>query len=269
MAADEHSSRTDAWGDGQDYENYMGRWSRKIAHEFVAWLGQPPLRTWLDVGCGTGALTATILAECEPRSIVAIDPSGPFIEYARKSVPDPRVRFEVGTASLLPVADDSVDVLASALAFNFFPDRPAALAEMLRVAKPSATISIYVWDYPGGGMGFMDAFWEAAIAVEPNAATSGERSRFPFCTPQALVNELEVAGVTNVDVRPIEVTAQFSDFDDLWAPFTRGTGPAPSYYQRLDSEAQKALKWRLESSLRGNLPIQFPARAWALRGHKV
>jgi SAM-dependent methyltransferase len=244
----------------------MGRWSRRIAHEFVTWLGQPVDLTWMDVGCGTGALTATILAECAPRSIVAIDQSEPFIDYARGTLPGDRVRFEVASASRLPVVDRSIDVVVSGLALNFFPDRPAALAEMQRVARPAATIAFYVWDYPGGGMGFMDAFWEAAITVAPGAASAEERSRFPFCTPDGLLEELRAAGLVETEVRAIEVTAQFADFDDLWGPFTQGTGPAPAYFQRLDAETQLALKRTLESRVGGRGPIQFPARAWALRG---
>lgn len=254
------------WSDGASYERYMGRWSRRVAREFIAWLGQPAGLSWLDVGCGTGALTATICAECAPGAIVAVDPSGPFIDYARGTLRDDRVRFEVASASALPVGDRSIDVVASGLALNFFADRPAAFAEMQRVAKPNATIAFYVWDYPGGGMGFMDAFWEAAMAVAPGAAFAAERSRFPFCTPGGLLDELRAAGFAQAEARPIEVTAEFADFDDLWAPFTQGTGPAPAYYQRLDGETRLALKRTLESRVAGRRPIQFPARAWALRG---
>lgn len=254
-----------AWDDGHSYEHYMGRWSRKIAREFVAWLDQPAGLIWLDVGCGTGALTSTILAETAPGAIVAVDPSLPFIDHARRTLPDDRVRFEIADASALPVGDRSMDVVASGLALNFFADRPAAFAEMQRVAKPNATIAFYVWDYPGGGMGFMDAFWEAAMAVAPGAASAEERSRFPFCTPDGLLAELRTAGFVQAEVRAIEVTAQFADFDDLWTPFTQGTGPAPAYYQRLDAATRLALKRALESKVDGRQSIQFPARAWALR----
>ncbi|MBE0610984.1 MAG: methyltransferase domain-containing protein [Dehalococcoidia bacterium] len=244
----------------------MGRWSRKIAREFVAWLDQPAGLMWLDVGCGTGALTATIFAECAPRAIVAIDPSVPFIDYARGTLPADSVRFEVASASALPVDDRSIDVVASGLALNFFADRPAAFAEMQRVAKPTATVAFYVWDYPGGGMGFMDAFWEAAMAVAPGAASAEERSRFPFCTPDGLLEELRATGFVQAEVRAIEVAALFADFDDLWTPFTQGTGPAPAYYQRLDAETRLALKRTLQASVGDRVPIEFPARAWALRG---
>ena len=54
---------------------------------------------------------------------------------------------------------------------------------MKRVVKPGGLISFYVWDYAGGGMGFMSAFWKAAIALDPKAEELGEGRRFPFCTP--------------------------------------------------------------------------------------
>lgn len=255
----------DAWADGENYERYMGRWSRKIAREYVAWLGQAPGLSWLDVGCGTGALTGLVLEVCEPREVVAVDPAEAFVAYARSRLADSRSRFEVGGAEALPLADGSMDVVVSALAYNFFPDRPGALAEMRRVVKPGGAVSLYVWDYPGGGMGFMDAFWQAAIDVDPAAETAGERSRFPFCTADGLASEAEAAGLSGVDVRPIEVVAEFVDFDDLWQPFTKGTGPAPAFFQRLEPGKQAALRGRL-AAVAGDGPIAFPARAWAMKG---
>ena len=71
------------WAAGDPYEQYVGRWSRKVAREFLAWLQVPPGKTWGDVGCGTGALTETILAEWDPDSIAAIDRAEGFIAQAR------------------------------------------------------------------------------------------------------------------------------------------------------------------------------------------
>jgi 2-polyprenyl-3-methyl-5-hydroxy-6-metoxy-1,4-benzoquinol methylase len=53
---------TDNWAEGDAYERYVGRWSRPVARDFVAWLDRPAGLKWLDVGCGTGALSASILA---------------------------------------------------------------------------------------------------------------------------------------------------------------------------------------------------------------
>jgi hypothetical protein len=51
---------------------------------------------------------------------------------------------------------------------------------MKRVVRPRATVAFYVWDYPGGGVGFMRAFWAAATALDPAARDLGEDRRFPF-----------------------------------------------------------------------------------------
>ena len=57
----------------------MGRWSRLLAPRFVSWLSVRPAADWLDVGCGTGALADAIRAGANPASVVACDPSAPFI----------------------------------------------------------------------------------------------------------------------------------------------------------------------------------------------
>lgn len=259
------SAKHDAWSAGSSYEHYMGRWSRGISARFVAWLDQPPDLQWLDVGCGTGALTSAILAKCSPRSVVGVDPSAGFVDFAREAVNDERARFAVGEASNLPNEDRSFDVVSSALAYNFFPDRPRALAEMLRVARPAGTVSFYVWDYPGGGMGFLNAFWKAATALDSAAGTLTETNRFPFCTCETLLEELGSAGVLEPTAQPLEVTTRFEDFEAYWQPFTLGAGPAPGYVASLGDDRRQALRERLRSEL-GPGPIEFVARAWALRG---
>ena len=50
------------WASGDAYEPFIGRWSRRGARELLAWLAVPAGRRWLDVGCGSGALSQTILA---------------------------------------------------------------------------------------------------------------------------------------------------------------------------------------------------------------
>ena len=57
-----NTTQHDVWASGNAYEPFVGRWSRRIAREFIAWLALAAKSRWLDVGCGTGALTQTILA---------------------------------------------------------------------------------------------------------------------------------------------------------------------------------------------------------------
>jgi SAM-dependent methyltransferase len=259
------TARHDAWSAGESYERYMGRWSRLIAARFLDWLDAPKEAAWLDLGCGTGALTQTILARAMPRSIVAVDQSADFVAHARAATSDAqvRMRFEVADAQKLPLPDASVDVAASALVLNFVPDKIAALRELQRVVRPGGLISFYVWDYPGGGMGFMRAFWNAAIALDPKA--EDERRRFPFCTPEGLSALCAEAGLPPVTIVPIEIETLFGSFEDYWHPFTLGAGPAPAYCVRLPEDQRAALKQRLMADVGGAGPVSFTARAFAVK----
>src|SRR5512139_1085382 len=92
----------DRWASGSAYERYMGRWSRRLAPRFVSWLGVPRGVHWLDVGCGTGALTGAICDHAEPASVVGCDPAEPFVELARRSSRDARASFVVAGVGALP-----------------------------------------------------------------------------------------------------------------------------------------------------------------------
>ncbi|SNS62187.1 class I SAM-dependent methyltransferase [Antarctobacter heliothermus] len=257
----------DAWSAGQSYEHYMGRWIRMISARFVEWLTPKPDADWLDLGCGTGALTQTILTSAAPRSVLAIDQSPDFIAHAKAQTDDRRARFKVADAALLAVDDASVDIVTSALVLNFIPDRQDALAAMSRALRPGGLLSFYVWDYPGGGMGFIDAFWKAAAEVDPKASDLDESTRFPFCTQDVLTRLCQEAGLKRTEVIPIEVTTRFEDFDAFWHPFTMGAGPAPGYCRTLSDAHRQQLKDRLETTLGGDGPVALPARAWAARGY--
>ena len=129
-------------------------------------------RRWLDVGCGTGALTATILAKADPAEIVGVDPSEGFLTTARARIDDARATFRTGDAQSLPVPDGHFDAVVSGLVLNFVPEPHRALAEFVRVARPGGVVAAYVWDY-AEGMEMLRHFWDAATALDPAAADEG------------------------------------------------------------------------------------------------
>jgi SAM-dependent methyltransferase len=255
------------WASGSPYEMYVGRWSRLVARELLAWLNVPRGSRWLDVGCGTGALSETILREVDPAAVTGADQSEGFVGYAREQVKDERVTFEVADAQRLPFEDARFDVVVSGLVLNFIPDQTLALAEMARVVRPGGTIATYVWDY-AGEMQLMRHFWDAATALDPAARELDEGHRFPICQPEPLAALFQAAGLSDVLTRPIDVPTVFRDFDDYWSPFLGGQGPAPSYALSLDEPARDALR----DHIRAGLPIasdgsiRLVARAWAVRG---
>ena len=259
-------ARHDAWSAGDAYDTYMGRWSRQIAPQFVDWLGAAPGLRWVEVGCGTGALSAQILKRTAPESLVAVDPSAGFVAKARAAVPDPRASFREGDAQALDLPSASADLVVSALVLNFVPDRHRALTEMRRVARPGGRVAFYVWDYPGGGVEFMRAFWTAAAALDPAARDLTEDRRFPFCTPASLAAELADAGLTDIRSAPLTSPTFFRDFNDFWHPFTLGAGPAPGYCASLPPEHRQRLRANLEATLpyEPDGSIKLQTRAWAL-----
>jgi SAM-dependent methyltransferase len=261
------SPSDDVWAIGASYEPYMGRWSRQVAREFLAWLTVPPARQWLDVGCGTGALSQIILDIASPIKVIGVDPSKGYIAFARDRVVDARVSFLVSDAQALPIESAQFDAVVSGLVLNFVPHPDLAVSEMQRVVRPGGIVAAYVWDH-ADQMQFTRYFWNAAVKLDPAAYELDEGQRFQICKPESLTKLFLTAKLNNIEVRAIDVPTVFRDFDDYWRPFLGGQGPAPTYAMSLSEGRRTALK----EEIRANLPIasddsiHLITRAWAIRG---
>jgi SAM-dependent methyltransferase len=262
-------SPLERWSIADAYEPYVGRWSRLVARDFLAWLSVPNGSRWLDIGCGTGVLSQTILEMTEPAAVLGVDPSPQFIAHAQTHVAGPRVRFETGDARAIPVADGTFDAVVAGLMLNFVPapEQPQAASEMRRATRPGGTVAAYVWDY-AGEMQLMRYFWDAAVALDPAGRDIDESRRFPLCQPEPLESLFRDAGLDDVEVRAIDVPTVFRDFDDYWTPFLNGMAPAPAYAQSLSEDHRDALRDRIHANfpVRPDGSIHLTARAWAVRG---
>jgi len=233
----------------------------------LEWLAAPPGGSWLDVGCGTGALTRLIIEKYMPNEITGIDQSAGFIAHVQNSIIDPRAHFKVGLAQSLDVDSNSIDTVVSGLVINFVPQPGEAILEMLRVTKPGGRIGIFVWDY-AAGMKMLRYFWDAALEVDPGAVEHDEGLRFPICREGQLEAAARAAGLKQVEAAPIGVETVFQNFDDYWQPFLGKVGAPPSYLAALEPEASQ----RIADRLREMLPydeqgtIRLPARAWTVKG---
>ena len=256
----------DSWNSGDPYEYFMGRWSKLIAPLFLEWVNVPSSLSWLDIGCGTGALSEAIYNICKPANLTCIDPSPEFLDMTRKRLSN-AMDFAIGTASNIPKASQTFDIVTSALALNFFPDLPGACSEMKRVLKPNGTIAVYVWDY-SGRMDFLRYFWDAARDADPHAGKLDEGVRFPICNIDNLKNLFQEAGLSDVKTTHLDVPTVFKNFEDYWNPFLGGQGPAPSYVASLKEDLRTNLKSRLREKLPtdGDGSIRLLARALAIRG---
>jgi SAM-dependent methyltransferase len=252
------------WEQADAYHGFIGRWSSLIAAEFVDWLEVPAGARWLDVGCGTGALSAQIIERARPSAIVGVDSSPNFVAAAAARLGD-RFDHAVADAAALPFDDGEFDAVVSGLVLNFIAVPGAAAAEQARVSR--GIVAAYVWDY-AERMELLKLFWDAAGELAADASQLDEARRFPLAQPDALARLFDEAGLSAVEVRAIDVPARFADFDDLWSPFLGGQGPGPAYVATLDESKQASLRERLRERLPigDDGTIELTAGAWAVRG---
>jgi SAM-dependent methyltransferase len=257
----------DVWAQGSGYDFYVGRWSRLVAAEFLKWIAIPQGQAWLDVGCGTGALSQCILECNAPACLVGVDSSDGFVSHTRAHIVEKRAAFRVGDARSLPVSDREFDAAVSGLVLNFVPDQPKAVAEMRRATRPGGKVAVYVWDY-AGDMQLMRRFWDAAIALNPAARDLDEGLRFPVCRPDPLRILFASAGLRDIATEAIDVPTVFENFDDYWSPFLAGQGPAPGYCVSLPEPERATLRERIRTTLPADRDgkIRLVARAWAVQG---
>ena len=232
-----------AWSDPAGYESYVGRWSRILAPSFLSWLSAPRGHHWLDVGCGTGALTEAVLRLGDAMAVQSIDAAQPYLRAARRALTDPRVTFEVGNATALPYQASSCDVVVSGLLLNFL-DADQAIAEQCRVAKPGGLIAAYVWDY-AGEYELVRRFWDVAKTVDESAEAHDPAIRFPICNVNALADLLARHGLRHIRTTRLAAVAQFGAFVDYWSALDARQGSLASYLSGLTESTREAIRCRL------------------------
>lgn len=249
------------------YERFMGRWSRLLAPELIAFAGVKDGDHVLDVGTGTGSLGSAIETRMPSSRIVGIDPSEGFIAYAKKNAKSGRAQYEVGDAQALKFKEASFDNTLALLVMNFVPDHNKAAGEMRRVTRAGGVISACVWDY-NAGMQSLRFFWDEAVALDPAIEPKDERHM--KLSRQGQLGELwKKTGLVNVQEKPLTIDQAFASFDDYWGPFTKGAGPGGAYVVSLSDERRGQLEARMRKRLLGDRndgAFTLKARAWCVRG---
>ena len=241
------------------YDRFMGRYSASLSPQLADLAGVAAGQRAVDVGCGSGMLTAELVARLGAGAVAAIDPSAPFVEAIGARFPGVDVRR--GTAEDLPFEDGEFDAALSQLVVHFMRDAVQGLREMARVTRPGGAVAASVWDL-AGGRAPISPFWRAAVALDPNArdemAVTGGRAGHLG----ALFAE---AGIENVRAVEHPAVVEHQTFDEWFGPFTLGVGPAGSYLVGIDEERQAAVRERCRAEL-GDGPFTIPSFVWAAVG---
>jgi ubiquinone/menaquinone biosynthesis C-methylase UbiE len=255
------------FANGVAYERFMGRWSRLTGELFVDWLQIPPHAKWLDVGCGTGAFSDVILSTCSPSSVVAFDPSGQHIKFARSHVNDDRIQFKIGDATAVDAKDGDFDVAVAALVLNFVPAKAKAVAEMRRVVRRGGVVAAYVWDF-AGRRNVSQHLMNAVSEIGTHAANPLSTLEAESTTQIALATLFGSSGLDTVETKDLDIAARFTDFEDYWESNTTFQSPVANVCASLPSDQRQAVRERLRDTLPisadGTIVIQ--ARASAVRG---
>jgi SAM-dependent methyltransferase len=240
------------------YDRFMGRFSGPLGPLFADFAGVAEQGRALDVGCGPGALTAQLAARLGAVNVAAIDPSEVFVEAARERNPEVDVRH--APAEAIPFADDSFDFTLAQLVVHFMTDAVAGLREMARVTRPGGVVAACVWDHYAG-TGPLSPFWAAVEEFDPAAETE---SQLAGSREGHLGDLFREAGLADVKESSLSVGVEFESFEEWWAPYELGVGPAGAYVARLDDTRREELRELCHARM-PQAPLTVTGKAWAAR----
>jgi SAM-dependent methyltransferase len=243
----------------EEYDRFMGRYSAPLAPAFAEFAGARPGQQAIDVGCGSGALTAELVARLGSDGVWAVDPSERFVAAVRER--QPGVRVQRAAAEALPFDDQRFDAALAQLVVHFMADPVLGLREMARVTRTRGTVAACVWDH-GGGRGPLSVFWDAARELDPEIEDESQRAG---ARPGHLVELLRAAGVREIEETTLVVDVEHPTFAEWWEPFLLGVGPAGSFAAQLDPSRRARLRDLCRERLPPE-PFTVSAKAWAARG---
>jgi SAM-dependent methyltransferase len=246
------------------YDRHVGRYGAELADGLMKFACIEGDERVLDVGCGTGVLTAALARAVGAKNVAGIDVSRSALETCRARVRGADVRL--AGAEELPFGDNEFDAVLAQLVVTLVDDSAGAVREMARVARPGGVVAAAVWH--SDEMPLLRAYWEAAAAVAPDKLEEvDDGAQIGVNDPQVLRQLWVGAGLNEVAIGEIAASADYEDFDDLWFAFAAGVGFSGHLYASLEPERQHALRadaYRRLGSPRGS--FRLAAQAWTISG---
>lgn len=197
----------------------MGRYSQRLAAPFADFAGVRAGMRALDVGAGTGALTAELFARLGS-DVAAAEPSPDFVETLRARFPG--IEVQQASAEALPWGDGYFDAALSQLVISFLTDPVAGAREQRRVTCRGGLVAVANWERDG--IEALQVVWEVQRELRmrpPSHDGEGSRSQ----TERELRSVFAGAGVDDVTTTTIEVETDYASFDEFWDSALASAGP--------------------------------------------
>jgi SAM-dependent methyltransferase len=262
-------SSTYTASDGEAYERFLGRWTRRLAEKVIDVADIPASGGLLDVGCGTGSLAMALAERFPQRDVVGVDIAAPYIAFARRQSKNPSLAFRQGDATALPWPNGSFAASFSQLVLTFIPKPEMAVREMKRVTRPGGVVVGAVWDFRGG-LVYQRLFWDTAVAFDPSAAVVRNRLfANSLSLPEGLADLWKSVGLDNVSRNSVTSRMDFADFTDYWEPLQGGQGPVGVYVNGLMPDMRDVLRERVRDAFLAGAddgPRSLTATAWVVLG---
>jgi len=238
--------------DPEVYEHFMGRWSRRLAEPFLEFAGVRPNDRVLDVGCGTGVITAALGARgCKA---VGVDASEPYLDGARRLRSHPNVVYEVGDARHMQYPDASFDACVSTLAIDVIPEVDQVVAEMRRVTRPGGVVACGVFDFWGGWSAQDLVYDTGAVLDEGIRALRDYMKARPLVWANGQAALWRKTGLADVVEVPIVLSFDYVDFEDYWSSYSTGPSRIAQRLQVLPSERRAEIERHVRAGYLAGLP---------------
>jgi len=226
---------------------------RPWAEKLVTRAGAKPGERVLDLGCGTGIVARTVWPLVQPGgTVTGLDLSPGMLSVAASAANQEgagAIEFREGAAESLPFAEGTFDLVLCQFALMFFPNRGTALSETRRVLRGPRR------DGAAAGRILLSVFqgierhpFYVALdqAIERRLGASGVREIFALGDQAGLRRLIEGAGLVNVRIEQVSMTARFPNPAGFLAGEIEVDTAAIPSMQHLDAAARREITEALQ-----------------------
>jgi len=243
------------------YDNFMGRYSMPLGPKFADFAGIRGGMAVVDVGAGTGALTAELVRR--GAEVAAAEPSPPFVAALQKRLPD--IAVHAAPAEQLPWPDERFDAALAQLVVTFMEDALAGIREMRRVVRDGGTVAVCMWDRQG--MELLAAIHRAQQAMSSGGPAPEARNLY---RDRESLEGLFREGFADLHTELLEVQSDYTGFGEFWDAVADGAGPAGAWLRSLDDAQRASARDELNRQLgEPSGPFTLTGRAWAVRATRA